>query len=87
MKCKSDDTNIISHEFEEDLFASQACLKWEEQLLFSTFFSNFPGMSICIELRKGQATKEAKVGKEIFHIADFKTNSRQYLYQNLCYRG
>lgn len=38
MKCKTDDTNIKSHEFEEDSFASQACLKWEEELLVSTFF-------------------------------------------------
>lgn len=30
MKCKSDDTLIISHEFEEDSFAPQAYLKWEE---------------------------------------------------------
>lgn len=44
-------------------------------------------MSICTELRKGLATKEDRLGKETFHIADFKNTFREYLYQKLCVCG
>lgn len=38
----------------------------EEAAVVFHLFSNVPGSSVCPVLRKGQETKEAKLGKEAY---------------------
>lgn len=68
MTTSVEDTVYLMRLCEEDSFADMfsSLFKMDETAARYLFhlFSNVPGSSVCTVLRKGQATKEAKSGKE-----------------------